>query len=134
MAEAIVQSKGNSPVYLTVGKDGRLIIPTEIIRESGLKAGSKVLVGSSLGQIIIVNPEYKELMEAFILETQDLVGKLEEDTVVFDGLTVQEYFALPDVQRAALWNKAYAEACDELEDVEEIEIGPEYVPAGQRCC
>ena len=115
--------------FLVVEKDGAMRIPAEVVQHAGLKAGDKVLVQSSWGQLLLLNPHHKELIEQFIAETRRLGRSLKETDGVWEGMTLKEYFSLSDEQRAMLWNHAYAEACDELEEAEEIDVESRHVSA-----
>jgi bifunctional DNA-binding transcriptional regulator/antitoxin component of YhaV-PrlF toxin-antitoxin module len=117
--------KQESQTCLVVGEDGSIVIPAEITQQSGLKPGSKVVMHSNWGQLLLVNPRYQELIEAFINETHQLAGSLKETDKVWDGMTLEEYFSLSDEKRAVLWNNAYGEACDALDKTEEIDIESE---------
>lgn len=127
-------SKQDSQMFLVIEDNGSIVIPAEIAQQAGLEPGNKVLVHSSWGQLILVNPRDKELMEAFINDIHQLAGRLKETDEVWDGMTLEEYFSLPDEKRAMLWNYAYAEACDELEKAKEIDVESQYIPIGQKRC
>ena len=53
-----------------------------------------------------------------------------EDQPYFGGLTWQEYRALSDEQRRALWDRIYAEFDMAIEDVEERDVRPDASVAG----
>lgn len=49
-----------------------------------------------------------------------------------DGLTLDEYLALSDAEREALWQQAMQEAYNASAREPEHDIPPHYVPAGQK--
>jgi hypothetical protein len=57
---------------------------------------------------------------------------LAEADLFLGGLTVREYFALPDEARERIWNEEHAM---EIEDFEEHDVKPNaHVPARQKRC
>jgi bifunctional DNA-binding transcriptional regulator/antitoxin component of YhaV-PrlF toxin-antitoxin module len=125
-------AKRSALAEIAVERDGRIVIPAELTRRCGLKAGTKVLVQAEIGGFIVMDARRKRLLEAFIHDTKASLGNLSDDAEVFDGLTLQQFLALSEEELEARWNQAYIEACDELEHTKEIEVGADYVPAGQR--
>jgi hypothetical protein len=57
---------------------------------------------------------------------------LKPDEKFIGGLTEQEYFALSEPEREALWEQLQAEATRTLSRKKEIEVDSSYRPAGQR--
>jgi len=58
--------------------------------------------------------------------------KVSGDEPFFGDLTYDEYFALFDSQREALWNQGYRQELDRKESKEkEKEVNPDAIPAGQ---
>jgi hypothetical protein len=53
-----------------------------------------------------------------------------EDQPYFGGVTWQEYHALSDEQRRALWDRVYAELDTAIEDIEEHDVWPDALVAG----
>jgi len=56
--------------------------------------------------------------------------KVSGDEQFFGGLTYDEYFALSDSEREALWNQKYRQELDRKES-KEREADPDAIPAGQ---
>ena len=54
---------------------------------------------------------------------------MQDNDPFLDGLTVGEYFALTDEEQKALWDRLYTEELDRFEDMEELDVPPEAVPA-----
>ena len=52
------------------------------------------------------------------------------DQPYFGGVTWQEYQALPDEERRALWDRLYAEFDVEIEATEEHNVRPDALTAG----
>jgi len=52
------------------------------------------------------------------------------DQPYFGGITWEEYQALPDEQRRAIWDRVYAEFDVAIEDVEERDVRPDALVAG----
>lgn len=57
--------------------------------------------------------------------------KVSGDEPFFGDLTYDEYFALSDLQREALWNQGYRQELDKLSKEKEKEANPNAIPAGQ---
>jgi hypothetical protein len=57
---------------------------------------------------------------------------LKPDEKFIGGLTEEEYFALSEPEREALWDQLQADATRALARKKEIEVGSDYRPAGQR--
>ncbi len=76
----------------------------------------------------------KEGLRNYIQQELAKVGgehpPLTEADLFLGGLTVGEYFALPDEERERIWNEEHAM---EIEDFEEHDVKPNaYVPARQK--
>jgi hypothetical protein len=56
---------------------------------------------------------------------------LEPDEQFIGGLTEEEYFALTEPERQALWDRLEADATRALARKKEIEVDSSYRPAGQ---
>jgi len=54
--------------------------------------------------------------------------RMQDDDMFIAGLTVAEYFALPDSEQARLWEEEHLEVEREL-GYEEIEVQPDALPA-----
>ena len=52
------------------------------------------------------------------------------DRPYFGGVTWQEYQALSDEERQALWNRLYAEFDEEIDVIEERDVRPDALVAG----
>jgi len=61
-----------------------------------------------------------------------LLANVDESYRLADGLRLDEYLALSDAERDALWHQAMQEAHDAGEREPEWDIPTHYVPAGQK--
>jgi hypothetical protein len=75
-------------------------------------------------------PEQKELIAYFDQKLALLPERrpMQDNDPFLGGLTVGEFFALPEVEQARIWDEAYAEAERALENREQP-IRPDAVPA-----
>ena len=81
----------------------------------------------------VISAEQLQLM-AYFQEKLDALPegrRMQDDDMFIAGLTVAEYFALPDSEQARLWEEEHLEVEREL-GYEEIEVQPDALPAGVR--
>jgi hypothetical protein len=57
--------------------------------------------------------------------------KVSGDEPFFGDLTYDQYFALSDSQREALWNQGYRQELEKPSQSQEKEANPDAIPAGQ---
>ena len=116
-----------------------LWIEERLLREAQLGGRLQVLVAEGEIRILPAAPEAPRLpygigeeeaqavLRAAREEVMTLYGGQvpPEDQPYFGGLTWQEYRALSDEQRRALWDRVYAKFDVEIEDVEERDVQPD---------
>ena len=82
----------------------------------------------------------ERLIQNFLLDEPRFIGtdamlcdvKVSGDEPFFGDLTYDEYFALSDSEREALWNQGYRQEFDRKQSKEkEKEANPDAIPAGQ---
>jgi antitoxin component of MazEF toxin-antitoxin module len=118
---------------LHIGKDGTLRIPARVVSTAQLQAGDEVTVRVKPKQLAVVGSIMaEELLAQFIRDTHRLLAHVDESYRMADGLTLDEYLALSDAERDALWQQAMQEAHDAGEREPERDIPAHYVPAGQK--
>jgi len=118
---------------LHIGKDGTLRIPAHVVSTAQLQAGDEVTVRVKPKQLAVVGSIMaEELLAQFIRDTHHLLANVDESYRMADGLTLDEYLALSDAERDALWQQAMQEAHDAGKREPERDIPAHYVPAGQK--
>ena len=101
------------------------------MNQAGLGSGEGVLLDVGVSWLTLVSPLHpRALFEAFAGKIQEELGDLNGSYRMSDGRTVEEYLALPEAQRATLWEDAFREAMEALEKEPEQDASPDYVPAG----
>ena len=118
---------------LQIGKDGILRIPAHVVSRAQLQAGDEVSVRVKPKQLAVVGSIMaEELLAQFVRDTQRLLAHVDESYHMADGLTLDEYLALSDAERDALWQQAMQEAHDASAREPERDIPAYYIPAGQK--
>jgi len=118
---------------LHISKDGTLRIPAHVISTAQLQAGDEVTVRVKPKQLAVVGSIMaEELLAQFVRDTHRLLAHVGASYRMADGLTLDEYLALSDAERDALWQQAMQEAHDAGEHEPERDIPAHYVPAGQK--
>ena len=118
---------------LHIGKDGSLRIPAHMVSTAQLQAGDEVTVRIQPKYLAVVGSIMtKELLAQFVRDTHRLLAEVDASYRMADGLTLDEYLALSDAERDALWQQAMQEAHDAGEREPEWDIPTHYMPAGQK--
>jgi antitoxin component of MazEF toxin-antitoxin module len=126
-------TQGSETIKLHIGKDGTLRIPAYVVGAAQLRAGDEVTVRVKPKQLALVGAiRAEELMTQFVRDTQHLLTDVDEAYRMADGLTLDEYLALSEAEREALWQQAMQEAHNASAREPEHDIPPHYVPAGQK--
>lgn len=77
-----------------------------------------------------ISPQQKELIAYFERKREKLPERrpMRDDDPFVGGLTVAEFFALPEEEQARIWNEAHAEAERQLSSHEQS-VHPDALPA-----
>lgn len=83
------------------------------------------------GEVLPVNlSELREYVAGELAQIGETYQPLQPEDVFLGGLTVEEYFALPEEERARIWDEAHVTEIDEFEE-RDVEPGASTdVPAG----
>ena len=76
--------------------------------------------------ILCSNPNIDRFVKGLVKDV-----KVFGDEPFFGDLTYDEYFALSDSEREALWNQGYRQALDKNDRKKEKEANSDAIPAGQ---
>ena len=118
---------------LHIGKDGTLRIPAHVVSTAHLQAGDEVTVRVKPKQLAVVGSIMaEELLAQFVRDTHCLLAHVDASYRMADGLTLDDYLALSDAAREALWQQAMQEAHDADEREPERDIPAHHMPAGQK--
>lgn len=124
-------------VQKTIRGSSRVIQVARLVRGLGAEEREqlKMLVPELRGDPKVEDGLPIDLAELrrYVLEELAQVGEayppLQPDDPFLGGLTVEEYFALPEERRERVWDQAHVM---EIEDFEERDVRPDAdVPAGQ---
>jgi hypothetical protein len=86
------------------------------VQQAGLGSSEGVLLRVSLSRLTLLSPlDPRTLFEAFASKIKEELGDLNREYRLSDGHMVEEYLAMSEAQRAALWEDAFREAMEELE-------------------
>ncbi len=121
-----------------------LWIEERLLREAQLGGRLQVIVEKGEIRILPAAPEAPRLPYGVgTEEAQRVLREVREEVIAlygeqvppneqpyFGGLTWQEYRALSDEQRRALWDRVYAQFDVDIEAVEERDVRPDASPAG----
>ena len=122
-------------IRLKTESDGSIRIPAELAHQAGLGKGREVLLHVSVSRLTLIPPkDPRALFEAFADTIRGELGDLNSSYRMSDGRTVDEYLALSEAQRGALWEDAFQQTMEALEKEPEQDASADYVPAGQRHC
>lgn len=81
-------------------------------------------------KLLVDRVELSDYIQQELSKVGDEYPPLAEDDPFLGGLTVREYFTLPDEERERIWDRAHAKG---IEDFEEHDVKPNaYVPARQK--
>jgi len=104
-----------------------------MVSTAQLQAGDEVTVRIQPKYLAVVGSIMtKELLAQFVRDTHRLLAEVDASYRMADGLTLDEYLALSDAERDALWQQAMQEAHDDGEREPERDIPAHYMPAGQK--
>ena len=77
--------------------------------------------------------ELRKYIATELAQMGETYQPLQPEDVFLGGLTVEEYFALPEEERARIWDEAHVTGIDEFEE-RDVEPGASTnIPAGQEC-
>ena len=120
-------------IRLKTETDGSLHIPAELAHQAGLRSREGVLLHVGVSRLTLMSPkDPRALFLAFAGKIKAELGDLNGGYRMSDGQTVEEYLALSEAQRAALWEETFREAMEELEKEPEQNASANFVSAGQR--
>lgn len=112
---------------------GDIRIPAQLARRAGISLDDEVILRVGASRLTLVSPlDPESLLDAFADRVMGNLAGVDADYRMSDGRTVEEYLALPEEQRDALWEEAFREAMDDLEKEPERDASADYVSAGQR--
>ncbi|MCS6861765.1 MAG: AbrB/MazE/SpoVT family DNA-binding domain-containing protein [Abditibacteriales bacterium] len=121
------------PIRLRAEADGSIRIPAEVARQVGMRENQEVLLQVGASRLTLLSPsDPRARLEAFTRRVKGELGDVDSSYRMSDGRTVEEYLALSEEQRTALWEEAFREAMDELAKEPERDASADYVSAGQR--
>jgi hypothetical protein len=108
---------------IKVDEQGNLTIPQSIITSSGFTESPLefCLIPIEDGFILkaSLTAQEKRLLADFDAKILPQLGDVTKDTPVFGNLTADEYLSLSEVAQDKLWDSAFEEAYQELDDAEE---------------
>ncbi|MDH7487055.1 MAG: hypothetical protein QHJ81_12360 [Anaerolineae bacterium] len=81
-------------------------------------------------RLLIDRAELRDYIQQELSKAREKYPPLAEDDLFLGGLTVKEYFALPDEERERIWNEEHVMG---IEDFEEYDVKPDaYTSARQK--
>ena len=111
------------------------MLPRETLEESHINAGTTLVVIARAGQILLLDRvQVRRRVEEVGQEMQESLGKALRQAgkdAIFAGLSLDEYLGLSEEEEAALWDRLFKEAEQEL-TIRERDIPPDFVPARQK--
>jgi len=129
---------------IVLGEQKGLWIEERWLRQAQLGGALQVVVGEGeirILRVVSVSPRFPYGVTAD--EAQKVLKEVREEVIAlygsqappgnqpyFGGVTWQEYQALSDEQRRALWDRVYAEFDTAIEDIEEHDVRPDALVAG----
>jgi len=120
---------------VVIRETGELVLPRETLEESHINAGTTLVVIARAGQILLLDrAQVRRRVEEVGQEMQERLGKALRQAgkdASFAGLSLDEYLGLSEEEEAALWDRLFKEAEQEL-TIREHDIPPDFVPARQK--
>ena len=120
---------------VVIRETGELVLPRETLEESHINAGTTLVVIARAGQILLLDrAQVRRRVEEVGQEMQERLGKALRQAgkdASFAGLSLDEYPGLSEEEEAALWDRLFKEAEQEL-TIREHDIPPDFVPARQK--
>ena len=120
---------------VVIRETGELVLPRETLEESHINAGTTLVVIARAGQILLLDRvQVRRRVEEVGQEMQESLGKALRQAgkdASFAGLSLDEYLGLSEEEEAALWDRLFKEAEQEL-TIRERDIPPDFVPARQK--
>jgi bifunctional DNA-binding transcriptional regulator/antitoxin component of YhaV-PrlF toxin-antitoxin module len=120
---------------VVIRETGELVLPRETLEESHINAGTTLVVIARAGQILLLDrAQVRRRVEEVGQEMQERLGKALRQAgkdAIFAGLSLDEYLGLSEEEEAALWDRLFKEAGQEL-TIREHDIPPDFVPARQK--
>jgi bifunctional DNA-binding transcriptional regulator/antitoxin component of YhaV-PrlF toxin-antitoxin module len=120
---------------VVIRETGELVLPRETLEESHINAGTTLVVIARAGQILLLDrAQVRRRVEEVGQEIQESLGKALRQAgkdAIFAGLSLDEYLGLSEEEEAALWDRLFKEAEQEL-TIREHDIPPDFVPARQK--
>jgi bifunctional DNA-binding transcriptional regulator/antitoxin component of YhaV-PrlF toxin-antitoxin module len=120
---------------VVIRETGELVLPRETLEESHINAGTTLVVIARAGQILLLDrAQVRRRVEEVGQEMQESLGKALRQAgkdAIFAGLSLDEYLGLSEEEEAALWDRLFKEAEQEL-TIREHDIPPDFVPARQK--
>jgi bifunctional DNA-binding transcriptional regulator/antitoxin component of YhaV-PrlF toxin-antitoxin module len=120
---------------VVIRETGELVLPRETLEESHINAGTTLVVIARAGQILLLDrAQVRRRVEEVGQEMQERLGKALRQAgkdAIFAGLSLDEYLGLSEEEEAALWDRLFKEAEQEL-TIRERDIPPDFVPARQK--
>jgi bifunctional DNA-binding transcriptional regulator/antitoxin component of YhaV-PrlF toxin-antitoxin module len=120
---------------VVIRETGELVLPRETLEESHINAGTTLVVIARAGQILLLDRvQVRRRVEEVGQEMQESLGKALRQAgkdAIFAGLSLDEYLGLSEEEEAALWDRLFKEAEQEL-TIRERDIPPDFVPARQK--
>jgi bifunctional DNA-binding transcriptional regulator/antitoxin component of YhaV-PrlF toxin-antitoxin module len=120
---------------VVIRETGELVLPRETLEESHIIAGITLVVIARAGQILLLDrAQVRRRVEEVGQEMQESLGKALRQAgkdASFAGLSLDEYLGLSEEEEAALWDRLFKEAEQEL-TIREHDIPPDFVPARQK--
>jgi bifunctional DNA-binding transcriptional regulator/antitoxin component of YhaV-PrlF toxin-antitoxin module len=120
---------------VVIRETGELVLPRETLEESHINAGTTLVVIARAGQILLLDrAQVRRRVEEVGQEMQERLGKALRQAgkdAIFAGLSLDEYLGLSEEEEAALWDRLFKEAEQEL-TIREHDIPPDFVPARQK--
>lgn len=112
---------------LKVEPDGRIIIPSEVVSETGFSAESDVVL-IKRGKSILLFPKkeilpFLDALSDRMQEELENTGGLKSDAKFLFDLSVAEYGRLPQKLEKELWEKNYAQESKRMDEIEGTEFG-----------
>lgn len=110
-----------------VESDGRIIIPSEVVSETGFSAASDVVL-IKRGKSILLFPKedllpFLDALSDRMQEELENTGGLKADAKFLFDLSVAEYARLPQKQEQELWEKYYAQESKRMDEIEGTKFG-----------
>jgi bifunctional DNA-binding transcriptional regulator/antitoxin component of YhaV-PrlF toxin-antitoxin module len=120
---------------VVIRETGELVLPRETLEESHINAGTTLVVIVRAGQILLLDrAQVRRRVEEVGQEMQESLGKALRQAgkdASFAGLSLDEYLGLSEEEEAALWDRLFKEAGQEL-TIRERDIPPDFVPTRQK--